>query len=238
MKNETNRKERRDIRKERNGEKMLIILKAEIEYFKLQILVLVLLPFSFTIFALNDILLFPQIYFIKEYFWSLAIGMGTYLIVYTIWTLRKKELRERLQIVLPLTIQQLSISRWFFGIAPFIFVGLFIELFQSFLPEQQVVFVARINGQLGMMFMALAAVAITINSWFALASLRYDKRLISSFLLVIILVVLSFGVIYAVTTSKIKPFGFGGEEIYFFIWGLIVSVLDAVVFTKRKSFLG
>ncbi len=212
---------------------MLKILKAEIEYFRLPALTIILLPFSFTFFAMNNIVLFSQ-----EYFWSLAIGMGTYLFVYTIWALRKKELRERLHIMLPLNIQQLSISRWLFGIAPFVFVGLFIELLQNLLPEQQIVYVARINGQLGMMFMALVAVDLVMNSWFALASLRYDKRLLYSFLLVVIVAALSFGIIFAVTVSIIKPFGFGGEEIYFFIWGIIVSVIDTFVFTNRKTFLG
>jgi len=217
---------------------MLKILKAEIEYFRLPVLAIILLPLLFTVFALNDILLFPKIYFMKKYFWSLAIGMGTYLFVYAIWTFRKKEYRERLHIMLPLNIHHLSISRWFFGIVPFIFVGLFIELLQGLLPEQQVVFVARINGQLGMMFIALVVVDLVMNSWLAFASLRYDKRLLYSFLLVVTITFLSFAVIYAVSTSLIKPFGFGGEEIFFFIWGFIVSIIDAFAFKKRKSFLG
>ena len=89
-----------------------------------------------------------------------------------------------------------------------------------------------------MMFIALAAIDLVMNAWSALALLRYDKRLLYSFLLIVVLAVSSFGVIYAVSTSVIKPFGFGGEEIYFFIWGLVVSVVDAIIFTKQKSFLG
>ena len=75
---------------------MLKILKAEIEYNKTLLVVMLLLPLSFTIFALNDVKLFPQIYFLKKYFWSMVIGLGTYFLVYVIWTVRKKEFRDSL----------------------------------------------------------------------------------------------------------------------------------------------
>ena len=217
---------------------MLQILKAEIEYFWIHLLIIVMLLLSFTVFELNDIAFFSDIYLFKKYFWSMVIGMGAYFIVYVIWVVRKKELRDRSTIILPLNINQLSIVRWLFGITPFVFILLYLEMNRFILPEQQAIFIDRIYGQLGMMFIALAAIDLVMNAWSALALLRYDKRLLYSFLLIVVLTVSSFGVIYAVSTSVIKPFGFGGEEIYFFIWGLVVSVVDAIIFTKQKSFLG
>ena len=217
---------------------MLQILKAEIEYFWIHLLIIVMLLLSFTVFELNNIAFFSDIYLFKKYFWSMVIGMGAYIIVYIIWVVRKKELRDRSTIILPLNINQLSLVRWLFGIIPFVFILLYLETNRFILPEQQAIFIDRINGQLGMMFIALAAIDLVMNAWSALALLRYDKRLLYSFLLIVVLTVSSFGVIYAVSTSVIKPFGFGGEEIYFFIWGLVVSVVDAIIFTKQKSFLG
>ena len=164
--------------------------------------------------------------------------MGAYIIVYIIWVMRKKELRDRSNIILPININQLSIVRWLFGIIPFVFILLYLEINRFILPEQQAIFIDRINGQLGMMFIALAAIDLVMNAWSALSLLKYDRRLLYSFLLIAVLTVSSFGVIYTVSTSVIKPFGFGGEEIYFFIWGLVVSVVDAIIFTKQKSFLG
>ena len=217
---------------------MLQILKAEIEYFRIHLLIIVLLLLSFTLFELNNIAFLSDIYLFKKYFWSMVIGLGTYFIVYVIWVVRKKELRDRSTIILHLNINQLSIVRWLFGITPFVFILLYLEMNRFILPEQQAIFIDRIYGQLGMMFIALAAIDLVMNAWSALALLRYDKRLLYSFLLIVVLAVSSFGVIYAVSTSVIKPFGFGGEEIYFFIWGLVLSVVDAIIFTKQKSFLG
>ena len=181
---------------------------------------------------------FTQIYFLKKYFWSVVVGLGIYATVFIIWSLRKKELREREHALLPIGINNISIVRWLFGISPFVLVGLYIELLHSVLPAGQEIFIDRINGQLGMMFIALVAVDLIQNSWITLESTRYDKRLIYSFILVIAIVALSFGVIYFVSTSIIKPMNFGGEEIFFFIWGIIISIVDAIIFTKRKSFLG
>jgi len=217
---------------------MFTLLKSEIKYFRLPLIAIVMLPLFFTVIALNDIKLFSQIYFLKKYFWSAVIGLGTYGFVFMIWSMRKKELRERVHALIPISINKLSVIRWLFGISPFILVGLYIELLRAILPPQQLIFIDRINGQLGMMFVALVAVDLVMNAWIALQSKRYDKRLVYTFLLSFALIVLSFGVIYSVSTSIIKPFGFGGEEIFFFIWGLIISVIDAIIFTKRKLFLG
>ena len=216
---------------------MLKILKAEIEYYNLLILLLVILPLCFTIFAENDILLFTNIYFLKKYFWSVLVGLGIYGIVFAIWSSRKKELRERIHALIPVKLKKRSISRWILGISPFIIVGFYIEMHHYFLPEQQVIFIDRINGQLGLMFIALAGVDLVINMWITFESKRYDKKILYSFSIVVGLLVLTFGVIYLVSTSIIKPLGFGGEEIFFFIWGTILSVLATILFSKRKSYL-
>jgi len=217
---------------------MYKLLKSEIQYFKLPLAIIVLLPLIFTVFALSNILLFENIYFLKKYFWSMIVGVGTYALVFIIWSLRKKEMREREHALLPITLNNLSFFRWVFGIAPFVLIGSYIELLRNVLPSQQLIFIDRINGQLGMMFIALAAVDLVINTWIALESKRYDKRVIYSFILIVALIILSFGIIYSVSASLIKPLGFGGEEIVFFIWGIIISVFDVFVFAKRKLYLG
>ena len=217
---------------------MLKLLKAEIAYYKYFFIGILLLPTMFLISAMNEIIPFTDVYFLNKYLWSMIVGMGTYILVYSIWALRKKESRERLIIMVPLSISNLSIARWLFGIAPFVIVGLFIGQLINILPEQQLIFIARINGQLGMMFMFVVAVDLVINAWFAFEFIRFDKRIIYSFLLTVSLLALSFGVISSVSTSLLKPFGFAGEEIYFFIWALIISIIDLYIFAKRKSFLG
>jgi len=217
---------------------MFKILKSEIQYFNWLMLLMVILPICFTLFAMNDILLFTKVYFLKKYFWSVLVGMGIYGLMFMIWSLRKKELRERIHYLIPVKLNNLSFVRWLLGVSPFVLIGLYIELHHGFLSSEQEIFIDRINGQLGMMFIAVAGFDFAINTWISFEVKRYDKRLLFTIGVIVLLFVLSFGVIYAVTTSLIKPFGFGGEEIIFFLWGLLISIASGIIFTKRKSFLG
>ncbi|NOX17506.1 MAG: hypothetical protein GXO87_04390 [Chlorobi bacterium] len=230
---------------------MLKILMAEIKYFKLPLLVIFALPLIFTVAALNDILLFEQVYFLKKYFWSVFVGLGTYALIIIIWSLRKKEIRERVHAALPVSVGKLAVGRWIFAVSPFLIVGFYVELLRCFIPVRQIIFIDRINGQLGMLFLALAAVDLAMNSWSALEFKRYDKRLFFTGLISAALLISGFGVIYLASASIIQPLSpsgdenifliqpqtSGGEEILFFVWGTVLSVIDLFVFKKRKSFL-
>lgn len=217
---------------------MLTILKYEIKYFWLLISVLFLLPIIFTIVGLQDLKFFTEVYFLKKYFWSVLIGLGIYGLVFMIWSVRKKEFRERVHAQIPVKLKYRSFTRWIFGVAPFLTVGIYIELLHGILPADQKIFISRINGQLGMMFVALAAFDLLLNSWYAFESIRYHKRILYSLLVALALLTFSIAVIYAVTTSFIKPLGFGGEELIFFLWGFILSIIGSLIFNHRKSFLG
>jgi len=217
---------------------MLKILKAEIEYFKLLILAIVLLPLLFTVFAMNDVLLFQNVYFLKKYFWSVVVGLGIYAFVFMIWSLRKKELREREHILLPISINRIAFNRWLFGVAPFILIGGYLEIIRHCLPDQQTIFIERINGLLGILFMFLTAFDLLMNASFAITQKSYFKRKFSLAGIFLALLILTIAIINFVSSSEIKPFPTGGEEIFFFIWGFMISVVDAFVFIKRKIFLG
>ena len=216
---------------------MYKLLKNEIEYFIIPISVIVILPLSFTFATLSELQVFSEIYFLKKYFWSTLIGLGIYGLVFIIWSIRKKEMRERVHALIPMSVKSISIGRWIFGIAPYVLVGFYIELLRGVLPSEHLVFISRINGQLGMMFISLVGIDLIINSWYALGSKRYDKRIVYIVLITIVVTLLSFGVVYSVTTAIFKPISFFSEEIYFFLWGIILSVIDAIIFTKRKIYL-
>ena len=216
---------------------MYRLLKSEIEYFIIPLIIVAIIPLCFTLAALNDLKAFTEIYFLKKYFWASVIGLGIYGLVFMVWSIKKKELRERVHALIPLSVKSISISRWLFGIIPFVLVGFYIELNRGVLPSEQIVFISRINGQLGIMFIALVGIDLIINSWHALSAKRYDKRIVYIVLIAIVVALLSFGVVNSVTTGILKPLSFGDGEIYFFFWGIILSVADAVIFTKRKLFL-
>jgi uncharacterized membrane protein YqjE len=106
---------------------MITLIKTEVKYFGLQLVLILLLLLAFTAFSLNDIKIFVQIYFLKTYFWSAIIGLGVYGLVFIIWSIRKKEMRERVHALIPMSVKSISISRWLFGIIPFVLVGFYIQ---------------------------------------------------------------------------------------------------------------
>ncbi len=216
---------------------MLKIFKYETEYFKLLIIVIAVLPLIFTVFAMNDFLLFQQVYFLKKYFWSVVVGLGIYAFVFMIWSLRKKELRDRKHILLPVSLKKIAFSRWIFGVAPFILTFFYLEIIRFCLPEQQIIFVERISGQLGLLFIFLAALDLLINASFAINQNSILKQKIFLAGILLMLLISTIIVSNLVSDSGIKPFPNGGEELFFFIWGLIISIIDVFVFAKRKSFL-
>ncbi|MBU0473416.1 MAG: hypothetical protein KKF62_04575 [Bacteroidetes bacterium] len=215
---------------------MLHLLKTEIEYYKYYLGGIMLLPILFLLFAMLNIHLFQETYFLKKYFWSMLVGIGTYALVFILWTLRKRELRERIFASLPLTINQISIARGLFGVLPFLVVGIFIELLNKIVHDEQVIYIHRIFAQLGMMFIFLMAIDLVLNSWNVFARLEIFLRVGLILVLMVLILATSSSVIYAMSSSILKPFGFGGEEIYFYIWGLILALIDIIIFTKRKTF--
>ena len=184
------------------------LIKAEIEYFKIPLMAIVILPLSFTIFAMADIHLFHQTYFLKKYFWSMVLGVGTYAFVLIIWTIRKKEMRDRLHSSLPVSLNQTAIIRWLFGIAPFILTWIYIEMLRNVIPVAQTIFMNRINAQIGLMFIFLTSFDVIINADNSLVYRRYVKL----FLIILVLIFLSLGVIYLVTISVIPPFPIGESQ--------------------------
>ncbi len=216
---------------------MFKYLKSEMEYYRYYMGGIILLPILFAVFAALNIHFFQNVYFLTKYFWSMVVGMGTYLFVFIIWTLRKREAREQIAVLIPIKRWQFSIERELFGIFPFVFSFIFIELLKFEIPEEQIVFIHRIQAQLGMLFIALVTVDLVLNFWNVLINLEYILRAVIASLVVILLIVLSSAVVYSISSDILKPFGFGGEEIYFLIWGLILAVIDVIVFVKRKLFL-
>jgi len=216
---------------------MYKILIAEIKYFSIILTALFLLPLLFTIYAFMDVALFENVYFLKKYFWSMIIGFGVYGFVFIIWSLRKKENRDRFISFLPLSIKELSFIRWLFGIAPFLIVGLYIEIIGKLIPENQLIFISRINAQVGIFFIFLVSFDLIMNVTFLLTQKVYKYRNVILVSVVLLIILISVLMVAGMINEIIKPLPFLTEESYFFIWGLILSVADMIIFSKRRIFL-
>ncbi len=212
---------------------MLKILKAEIEYFKIPLIVMVIPLIAFAVFAAADIHLFQNGRVLKKFFWPLTIGMGTYALVFIIWTFRKKELRDRSQSVLPISLDKITFTRWLFGIAPLVLIWTYLELLKNFIVEDQVVF--GINLILGFMYIFIVSFDLILN----LDAIIFNYTFIISYLVAIIISALSVIISFLIFRTSVLPILIiVGSEFYFIIWVILLSILDAYVFKKRKSFLG
>jgi hypothetical protein len=80
------------------------LIKIELKYFKIPLFVIVLLLLLFTIYAINDVQVFSDIEFLGKYFWSMVIGLGSYGIVFILWSQRVKEKHERMIYLLPISL--------------------------------------------------------------------------------------------------------------------------------------
>ncbi len=214
---------------------MLKILKAEIEYFKIPLIVMVIPLIAFAVFAAADIHLFQNGRVLKKFFWPLTIGMETYALVFIIWTFRKKELRDRSHSVLPISLDKITFTKWLFGIAPLILIWTYLELLRNFITADQIVFVFGINLILGFMYIFIVSFDLILN----LDAIIFNYTFIISYLVAIIISALSVIISFFIFKTSVLPILIiVGSEFYFIIWVILLSILDAYVFKKRKSFLG
>ena len=211
------------------------LIKSEIEYFKMPLIVMVIPLIGFAIFASADIYFFQSGRVLKKYFWPLTIGMGTYALVFIIWTFRKKELRDRSHSVLPISLDKITFTRWLFGIAPLILIWTYLELLRNFITADQIVFVFGINLILGFMYLFIVSFDLILNLDVNL--LKY--KIIINYLVAILIAASSVIISVLIFKTSVLPIPvIVGNEFYLLAWVILLSVLDAYVFRKRKSFLG
>lgn len=214
---------------------MLKILKAEIEYFKIPLIAMAIPLIAFSVFASADIHLFQNGRVLKKYFWPLSIGMGTYALVFIIWIFRKKELRDRSHSVLPISLDKITFTRWLFGIAPLILIWTYLELLRNFIAADQIVFVFGINLILGFMYLFIVSFDLILN----LDENLLKYKIIINYLVAILIAVSSIIISVLIFKTSVLPIlVIVGNEFYLLAWVLLLSILDAYVSRKRKSFLG
>lgn len=213
---------------------MYNILKAELKYFLIPLSAIALFSISFTLFAFAETTPFQGTFFLSKYFWSMVVGMGTYMFVFIIWTLRKKELRDHFHFKLPVQKNKIALVRWTFGVAPFLLTYIYLEMLGHFISKEQTVFISRINAQLSILFVFIISFDIVLNIGYLIEKYRVLIYAVA----VLSIIGLSSALIYLVTIAAIPPFFFGREEFYFFTCGFLLSIIDAVIYKNRKSFLG
>ena len=67
------------------------IIKSEIFYAKSKLVVGIIILLLFSGFALLNIQLLEGTNFIGKYFWAILVGLGTYILIYSIWFIKIKD---------------------------------------------------------------------------------------------------------------------------------------------------
>ncbi len=213
------------------------LIRTEIVYNKYLFGAQLILLVAFTTFALMDISPFENSYFLGKYFWSILVGLGIYLLVFALWSIRKKETRDRLHGLVPVNIKRLSIMRWVLGVSPFLLGIIYLESLEFVLPHGQQVFVGRINAQLSLLFIFIASFDLIINmdNYLGILFSKYRYRIVG--VTAALIIVLSSLLIYLIIQLEIDSILIFGDWIFFFIWGFLISIVSTVIFSKRKSYL-
>lgn len=116
------------------------IIIAEIKYYQAVFTAMTLPLIIFTLCAITDVKVITTMQFVDKYFWSITIGLGSYLLLYGLQANRLKEERDRLHHSLPVKLRYLAASRYTFGILPVILIAIYLKLLVYILPADWEVF--------------------------------------------------------------------------------------------------
>jgi hypothetical protein len=216
---------------------MYKLIKYEILYNKQSLLLLAVLTMTFTLFALINIVIFKEIYFLEKYSWSALVGLGAYGIVFYIWSLRVKEKREIYHCLLPVALKKVSIGRWIWAILPFVTVLIYLQLLHFILSDSWQVHIGRISAQIGFLSMFLAALFITRDIRFIIKKKNDWAFLSVGFFIFLITALGAILIIMLFNYEIVKPLYMHDEELLFFIWGLFISAWSTKLFVERRSYL-
>lgn len=216
---------------------MMKLILTEIKYYK-PVYIAMAMPLAiFTLFGIADVKVITKLLFIDKYFWSITIGLGSYLLIYGMQANRLKEERDRLHNSLPIKLNYNSSSKFLFGISPIIFIAVYLKLLVFIFPADWLVFINRVYAQLGLFFIFLGALSILYEIVKFNSKLRPAFTGLIVFSTFIIIAILSWGLIYSLTQSLIKPLPIGGDEFYFYIWALVLTGVSSLIYIKRKSYV-
>jgi hypothetical protein len=167
----------------------------------------------------------------------MVIGLGSYGIVFILWSQRVKEKHERMIYLLPISLNSKRWGRWIFAILPFLFVMIYIQTLHFFLSEDWNVHVGRISAQIGFLSMALASIFIIRDYWF-IANNKGDL-----YKIIVATLIITVSTLGAIFITKIfsydifPPLYIHQEELMFFVWGIIISSIALLFYSKRKNYL-
>jgi len=212
------------------------LIKAEFTYNVYIYATLLLLFLTYTVFALFNYELLRAEYFGVDYWGGFLAGI-LYLFYFIMWPIRIKELREKQNVVLPLSLKQIALGNTLYIAIPVLFTLVYFLIFHisilSLWEEQT----ASIVTQLGSFFTVFTAF-IFIRQ---LKLLMLDKKMLIQFatisaaiLYMIIFIAATFLILKQISYDL---FGWYYGRIIFYLPVFINLFLAYKFFLKRKSYI-
>jgi hypothetical protein len=189
----------------------------------------------FTILGLMDVQVNMTVEFLNKYFWPLTIGLGSYFLIYGMHVNKYKEKHDRLHSYLPIHIKTRAIHKFVFGVLPIIMIVTCLEILRYVLPVENLETIRRIDAQLSFLFIFLGIMSSSYD--FIQCPTKRKKRSRQSVLIVLILSLSSAGFILLVASEIIPPIIKGRDEIYFYLWGVLMAMVASIIYYKRNSFV-
>jgi hypothetical protein len=211
-------------------------IKAEFEYNILYYTAIAVIYLAFTTFAIFNIELLDPKQFGVDY-WGGFIAGFLYLFYFIMYPIRIKEQRERQNVLLPISLKQISLSYLiYFSLPVLISIIYFLVLHISILSlwnEQS----ASTVAQLGMFFTVVSAFIFIRQLWYLIELRRTSIKINYLIAAVIYLLILIAAILIFIRQISYELLGWYYGRMIFYLPVMINLFLSYKFFLKRKSYL-
>ena len=220
---------------------MWLLVKYEFKYNWYTYLLLALLLLAYTFFVLVDIQLLEGKRFEIDYWGGLY---SFFLVVFTlsVWGTRFKENRNRFFQILPVSVNDLAISRFFFSSIPFTIFVLYLIIVHLIIMSSWHAESSSMLAQIGLIFVLFTGFIRGRDDWFSHWS--FGKRFQNAFIATLIIQIFVVAIFVALPNMYEEFTPLFGDMFYhyikviFYLLGLVISITTIFSFLKRKSYLG
>lgn len=212
------------------------LIKAEFAYNVFYYSSILVIFLAYTIFALFNFQLLDPKQFGVDY-WGGFIAGFLCLFYFIMYPIRVKELRERQNILLPISIKQISLGYLiYFSLPVLISIIYFLVLHISILSlwkEQS----ASTVAQLGMFFTVVSAFIFVRQLWYLIEMKRTSIKIFILVSAVVYLLVSIAAIMIFIRQISYEWFGWYYGRVIFYLPVIINLFLSYEFFLKRKSYL-
>ena len=213
------------------------IVREDFRYYQIVFISITIPLIIFMLMAVADVKIMTKLVFIDKYFWSITIGVGAYMLVYGMNMNRIKESRDRLIGTFPITLKARTTAKVITGILPILIIWSYLELLKQFLSPDWSVYAERVNAQLGLLTILLGVISILFEYTKMGMNTKSYIMSLNVFLIFVVIISLSAGLIYIVALGYLPRLPVGGDELYFYLWGLTLIIISMFVFYRRESYV-